>query len=276
MSIVYECTGLTVKKIIEAHNNVRKNATNFFATNLYLGNEVLENLLKENRLEWYFSDLAFILIEKREGYSRLFYSYAEEKSFNECIQEIIKKRNILSVDIIAKNRKDIQIQLKYFLNNNFNIERMSKRMTRINERVCEVDDSVIHYAEEDDAERIYEMLNGYFEPTTSHIPFLKEIKEAILDKEIIVDREGGKVIAMIWLAQKDKIGDCRYWLLDQAFKDNDRLPGFLVYQQALLLMKTLKKVTLFVGMDNEMVIKMHRINGFKFDGIEDWVLVNRP
>lgn len=264
------------QEVLSAFTFLRSQAKDW-RTDYFLSPEELEEKLQAGKVRAVLSRTAFLLIETRTSYERLYYGSTCAGALTELLRSALPGSTLpLVVDLIADKDEGGRVQLvDGFTHCGFQQQFRLRRMTRIQKRLQDLAVPADKFARPSETDEITRLLQRNFDVMTENVPSCEEIRAAIQRREIFAARRDGRVVAVFWLARHGKRGEARYWLADPAYRGHGDFPGVAVYWDALRLMKGLRVVTLFVKEENATVIKMHLANGFRFDGLEDMVFTKK-
>lgn len=214
----------------------------------------------------------FFVIKKNAAFWNVFYNSTDVCSLQTDL-DTLQKCNAgirIVLDLVGKEKQIAEIR-ECFQNLGFfcirRLVRMSKPFNKLD--VC---DDKLEYADETDAEEILVLLNKYFDVFTEQIPYLQEIKILIQEKQALIYRVDGKIIAFVLFEKNKSTLYLRYWFVLPEYRGQKIGASLLrrMFKEGI----DCKRQILWVVDDNVNAIQKYHHYGFKEEGLIDVIYSN--
>ena len=261
-------------EIMRIVTGLKKDAKEIY-TNLYLSNSRISELIGKGTVCYLTDAQNIFLFHKREQYFQVYFFSNGINALETFIKEKLSKMkecfvfNLVGSEVEHKNQRIKEI----FKRQGISFHVRLKRMMRVNQMGDIPKALKSDFANIEDAKEVWDILHN-FDQIEAQIPDLDEIETAASNKDIIVSRADGKIAAFFWTEHQGKTAFFRYWITRPEYRDAGT-HGYFVYNQTLKREAAARRMILWVREDNANVIKIHQLNGFRFDGLVDDVFFKK-
>jgi hypothetical protein len=201
------------------------------------------------------------------------YFYTKEQ--NE-LEELIKKIDVKPIIIDIVSKSNLQDLIDRFLRQGFIRYAEMQHMVNPKLRFFEKD-SFMKIARPTDVDDLYKKLFVWLDKYTGHFPTKRELFDYVSNKQVIIARNFTGLLGFFIYKYQGNKGDLFQWGFDNENGSHDPYLPISLYFNALAFMyaKGVSNVELWVNSTNKKVIKIHYLNGFRFSGLTDQVLLRK-
>lgn len=250
---------------IHKSRNMKSNAT-FSAS-------ALEALREENS-GWISigSGAAIILCPDTENIVRLFYYARDKTTLPEVLELIPPLPESIVCDIVGREPA-AATQAKELQDLGVSLYAKFQRMTCANFPVdSTLDFARVEPALQEDAQEIYEMLHQEFDPLTARMPSMQVLRERIQNLEVFLIRGGKEIAGFCIFSSRNKRGAIwEYAVVRPQFRRMGIANTILYYKWAH--QNESQTYSLWVDTKCAGPIRFHESNGFREDGVYDYILL---
>lgn len=238
-----------------------------YCTNFCFSYDKLQVWIDKKELRMFLNENTLVMVREHLNYNQGYFWTSDLSSLKNGLSYILSQYPILSMDV--PHFENTKIDYIPILEQVGMKKRTTlRRMVRVNHKKEFINESNIEYPAMEEAASIQNILVENFDLLYTQIPDLDEIEHSISEKEIIISREQeyGEIAAFFWTERVGKVGHFRYWIAQPKYRNMGNY-GMVVYKQAMLRNQDLRKFDLLVREDNDMVIKIHLLHHFRYDGM---------
>lgn len=266
----------SAQEVYELIDRVKLNShrviTNFFVTELRLN-----SWIAKGELFSYAQCDNLWLFRRDRDFFHLHYVSPGIDILRSGVEKLVTRfgATIFSVDVLGRENEIMPI-VNIFRENHFCDHLYLNRMKKIvkERRPPEVSRCPeAEFAGQDDADAVMCLLETSFDKFAEQLPDIKEIREAIDKKTILIVRKDGVIAGMLYFEMTGLTSVLRYWFVDQRYRElkiGSKLMWhyFDICNQATCFI-------LWVITDNENAIKRYIHYGYNMDYLMDQILVNK-
>ncbi|WP_294591022.1 GNAT family N-acetyltransferase [uncultured Bacteroides sp.] len=212
----------------------------------------------------------YFIIRKSELVNYLFYITTDTEQLANGLKEILPTITFqVVIDLVGDMKMEPLKQI--FLENGFSEFKMIYRMNRVGIPNCLTFDSNVQHAVIEDLNTIHVLLCKYFNPLLEQIPNKEEIEKFILENQVLIYKQDGKICGFVIFELIGLTLYLRYWFVSPGFRDlhiGSKLFNAFMYEG-----RNTKRQLLWVIADNENAIKRYKHYGFRAEKMFDYVLM---
>lgn len=246
-------------------------------TNLFLFKAQIQDMIRAKKLFYMIQEENFFLFKKESGCYRMYYYitnnvvlknlFVSDPIVVECIyrdeQELQKKKDILFLKRVGfvLGRRSCRMVLN---SSDFPHKVFQGKVSKI----------VVSHAMKEDAERIFQMLWGIFDPLYAYLPLMDDLLEMIERKEILTAKDNGEVVG--FLHYELMRGSIQIWHLavDKKYRRMG-VGSLLLNQYHYHFQKTAKFFMVWTDMVNVQARNLYQKAGYYMDNrfADEYVLL---
>lgn len=252
-----------------------KNLKEGFLTNFYPDIEKVNKWIKYGELYSRKINNTLLLFRKREYFFNLFYCASSKYVLDSAIREleVTYSGKHFIVDLLG-SEKNVIVLKEIFIKNNFynyvSLCRMSKSTNYVNSTDL---NTVLKTAESQHSDKIFELLNTYFDPIAEQLPYLEEIINWIELGHIKIYEKDGLILGFVIYDLIGLTSYLRYWFVHPKYRD--KKIGSALLKRFFYDSKGTKRQLFWVIQSNDNAIKRYKHYGFKPENMFDIVLTNK-
>ena len=263
---------LSVDEIHNAKDFVKGNGDELI-TNFLIGDAELDKIIRRDQFKYSLSDKTLIAVRTCETFFRLYFFTVERDDFYKNLKELLPSiERPIAVELFADIRNTDQIEdiQRHLIELGFNHHATQFRLTKIvnTNEYSEIEPE--WYANESDCDEIMEILLQDFDPFCDQVPERDELLSRIADGEVLVSREGTKIMCVIIFKRGRAIADWVFWVTRPEARKT--LHGLLLREKYLELTGKVRRQITYTRKPH--MKKFHtEVGGFDPDGFENRIFV---
>lgn len=250
-----------------------KNLRRGFVTNFFWDEAKHPYWIEGNTFCYTKVDDCYLFLHNNDGFYNLFYLATDMNVAIDAIR-LMQADKDLVVDVVVKGDKKNEVEMLAqagFVPYN-SLFRMS-HIGLLAEDNWNSHEDVI-FANDTDANDIYNSLHSDFDPICEQLPSLQEVRDYIQKKMLLVTKDGNQLCGYLLFELMGKTSwYLRYWYTSPLYRNQGI--GARLLKAALAVGKTTKRQQLWVLCDNDNAIKRYEHYGFSKEDIHDYVLIKR-
>jgi N-acetylglutamate synthase-like GNAT family acetyltransferase len=220
------------------------------------------------------SSRSVILVRKNDGFSNLYYITTNISDLKDSLNNWLKTQLDVYVCDIVGRECDIVGFKAVFEECGFSERRMLQRMIKPGgvQQVPSVCDNIV-YATDVDIPAIEAMLHKYFDKYSEQLPKPYELAKQVAQREIILykDKDAQGLGGLIMFDNMKVSMHLRFWIVAPEYRDKH--VGSTLFNAMMYECREAKRQMHWVVADNENAIKRYLHYGYKFDGLNDIILI---
>jgi GNAT superfamily N-acetyltransferase len=245
-------------------------------TNLFARPEKIESWIARGSLSLLQSEGALLLLRQDHGFKRIYHCAAHLEALDAALHSAVAglaTSGEMTVDLVGRSA-DLEPVVSIYRRNNFSDHNQLIRMVSnfIPEEVPQSEPEV-EFAEAEDTAAVAAFLGRLLDPYTDQIPDENEIREAAVNRNILLARRGEAVVGLLHFEIAGLTSHVRYWYVDSSAR-NQGIGGGLI-RQYFRLSAGSKRLILWVVGDNSDSIAKYSHYGFRPDTLVDRIMIRR-
>lgn len=249
---------------IQTHvHRIRRESTHRPFTNSFTPPKILDNI------EFFHFSKTVLYLESESNFARIYFCSSDLDELSGAIKSIPNKLNP-TISYVEKTKN--QNLVETFIDAGYQEIAQYSRMKKLDFSGAQVGRDEC-YAVDSETAQIHQLLNQHFNPITDYLPSCQDIEQLIEQKQILVERENGKVTGFVVFRVNQRTVNFNYLL-------NCGRPGNgTVLKHSFLRCMADRKVTsgfLWVNTSNTHAQRLYERFGWQFDGLHDWFFQHIP
>jgi len=246
-----------------------------FITNCYLDKAKVDLWISNGFLYLLKDEESFFLLKKNTGFFSLYFFSTTESMLKQTLASLLLhyENTTFVIDILGKERESTIIQS--FTGFGFQRYQTLVRMNRLGEikDLKAVDTAALSEATIEDLPVVSDLLDDYFDPLAEQIPLPAEIEEWINKGQILVYKEGNKIVGFIIYDLNGGTLYLRYWFVHPDFRE--KKIGSKLFNYFYSKGAHTKRQLFWVIESNENAIKRYKHYGFQEEKMFDLILIKK-
>jgi hypothetical protein len=184
--------------------------------------------------------------------------FREKRLVTEIVVRNSKKKKWDSIIQVFQEKGGFKVYDAYM--------RFYKEISNID--IIGVDFSIVETAKEKDFINIQKLIEDNFDAFSDKIPSIEELKNLSQTTFLIKDKE--QIVAFFITEKKGVTLEFRYWLVLENYRGKKY--GSILMKRVLTFDSEIKRITSWISQNNKNVILAHKNQGFKEDGLTNYIL----
>jgi len=259
----------------EALDRVRSSDAAPF-TNLFAVPEKIESWIARGSLSLWQSEGALLLLRQDHGLKRIYHYAAHLEALDAALHSSAADpaaSGVLTVDLVGRST-DLEPVASIYRRSGFSDHNLLIRMVSnlIPEPATQSEPGV-EFAEAADTAAAAAFLDSLLDPYTDQIPDENEIREAAVNRNILLAWRGEAVVGLLHFELAGLTSHLRYWYVDSSARNRGLGRGLI--REYFRLSAGSKRLILWVVGDNSDSIAKYSHYGFRPDTLVDRIMIRR-
>ncbi len=262
----------SIEHIVELVSKIR-NLKKGFLTNFYLDAFKHDVWIKNSDL--FFEELGetLLFIKHSKDFWNVFYTTSNIEELNNSLNIFTQTHStqLMVTDIVGNEEQCLSIN-NCFKRNSFQHYNKLVRMSKLTKEELEFSlNNNVSYANTDDANTVFSILNKYFDSLCEQIPYIEELSKYAKDNKILLYKENERILGFIIYEMNKSTLYLRYWFVHPDHRD--KKIGSVLLNHFFYEGRQTRRQLFWVLSDNENAIKRYRHYGFSEEKMYDYVLI---
>lgn len=269
---------------IESFNKINalvselRNLKKGYVTNFYPDETKMESWIIRNQFYYESYEEVLFLIKDNGAFYNLFYCATNNVMLEKALLLFNEKHleSIVMTDIVG-NEQQCRLVGECFKKCNFSeyvsLVRMSRMTPKNEDNHIDTLSPNVKFAKIEQAEELYSLLSHYFDPLAEQLPTMEEIRQFVLQRQILVYSENNKIVGFVIFEKNSSTLYLRYWFVHPEHR-NKKIGSSLLklfFNEG----KTTRRQLFWVIQNNKNAIIRYEHYGFKKENMYDFVLTNK-